>query len=48
MTYGYLVNGPQDGAWSLSFAAMAFIYFKYRSFANLLNFMLKRLLGRMA
>ena len=26
MTYGYFVNGPQDGAWSLSFAAMAFIY----------------------
>ena len=25
MTYGSLVNGPQDGAWSLSFAATAFI-----------------------
>ena len=25
MTYGSLVNGPQDCAWSLSLAAMSFI-----------------------
>ncbi len=42
MTYGSLVNGPQDGAWSLSFAATAFIliyiYIYIQALSNLLNF----------